>query len=304
MSPDLARLRREVSRSFDLSLRALPGPMRDGVGLGYLLARASDTLADTAAVPVADRLECLDGFAAELETGDKSWRSGLAAFAGRQEHTGERELLERLDDCLRLLAELPSDQAALVREVVAIIISGQRLDLQRFGPEGGQLPDDAALEDYCHRVAGCVGVFWTRMGRLTLGSGFALVDTSRMEAWGEAFGRGLQLVNILRDVPTDLEKGRCYLPGVDAQDPASVMTGVAKWTQRAAQGLAAGRQYSSALRSWRLRTATVLPALIGEETLAKIEAADWARLQSGIKVSRAVVRSCLWQAMIFPRKDA
>ncbi|MFM2241975.1 MAG: hypothetical protein RLZ97_830, partial [Verrucomicrobiota bacterium] len=69
MKRDLAILRREVSRSFDLSLRVLPGAMRDGVGIAYLLARASDTLADTAAVPVAERLSCLDGFAEEMASG-------------------------------------------------------------------------------------------------------------------------------------------------------------------------------------------------------------------------------------------
>ena len=50
------QLLKGVSRSFYLTLRLLPGPMRGAASLGYLLARTSDTLADTAAAPVDARL--------------------------------------------------------------------------------------------------------------------------------------------------------------------------------------------------------------------------------------------------------
>ena len=33
-----------------------------------------------------------------------------------------------------------------------------------------------------------------------------------MLALGRRFGQGLQMVNILRDLPDDLAQGRCYLP--------------------------------------------------------------------------------------------
>ena len=36
-----------------------------------------------------------------------------------------------------------------------------------------------------------------------------------MRALGMRFGQGLQLTNILRDVPRDLRQGRCYLPRAD-----------------------------------------------------------------------------------------
>jgi phytoene/squalene synthetase len=36
-----------VSRSFYLTIRFLPRPLREPVGLAYLLARATDTIADT-----------------------------------------------------------------------------------------------------------------------------------------------------------------------------------------------------------------------------------------------------------------
>ena len=39
----------------------------------------------------------------------------------------------------------------------------------------------------------------------------------RMRAQGARFGQGLQLVNVLRDLPRDLRLGRCYLPRVGAR---------------------------------------------------------------------------------------
>src|SRR5205809_7391912 len=48
-----------VSRSFYLSIRLLPKKLRDPVSLGYLLARVSDTIADTTELPIELRTEKL-----------------------------------------------------------------------------------------------------------------------------------------------------------------------------------------------------------------------------------------------------
>ena len=54
---------KSVSRSFYLTIRFLPRPLREPVSLAYLLARATDTMADTAAIPAATRLTTLRDFA-------------------------------------------------------------------------------------------------------------------------------------------------------------------------------------------------------------------------------------------------
>ena len=55
---------RRVSRSFYLSLRILPGSLREPIGLAYLLARAADTVADTRVLPRAERLGHLEALRA------------------------------------------------------------------------------------------------------------------------------------------------------------------------------------------------------------------------------------------------
>ena len=297
---------RAVSRSFYVSLRLLPEPMRPATGIGYLLARASDTLADSDAVPVDGRLELLDGFAAELAGKGSGWRGGrLEAFIRRQTHAGEKVLLERLDECFAGLEALDELQADAVRKTVGIIVGGQRLDLLRFDGAGREHPcalkSEEDLEDYCYRVAGCVGGFWTRIGLLTLGSRFSDSAPEDLEELGVRYGMGLQLLNILRDLAEDLGQGRCYLPVADPRDGRAVLAARAEWLGQAALWLESGRRYSSRLKMRRLRAASVLPALIGAETLALLDPAVMVLPEAKAKVSRAVVRRALWRAWWWPR---
>src|SRR5258706_7938369 len=56
----LTTLLKQVSRSFYLTLRVLPRAIRTQIGVAYLLARATDTIADTEIIPVEARLQALD----------------------------------------------------------------------------------------------------------------------------------------------------------------------------------------------------------------------------------------------------
>ena len=70
------------------------------------------------------------------------------------------------------------------------------------------------MDQYCYYVAGTVGIMLTRLfaehsRHIDPGS------RKRLTALGTSFGRGLQLTNILRDIPTDAGRDRIYLPGED-----------------------------------------------------------------------------------------
>ncbi|WP_367872940.1 phytoene/squalene synthase family protein [Luteolibacter sp. Populi] len=297
---------KSVSRSFYLSLRALPQPMRPATGTGYLLARASDTIADTPGIPVDDRLELLDAFGARIAGKDSLWRRDkLKNFIALQDNDAERVLLERLDEAFDQLTALDALQADAVRDVVTTIIGGQRLDLVRFDDAKKSLPKalrtEDELEDYCYRVAGCVGGFWTRIGFLTLGERFSDSLPEDLDALGVRYGMGLQLVNILRDLPEDLANGRCYLPLADPRDPEALAAARRDWLAHASVWLESGRRYASRLKLRRLRAASVLPALIGEDTIALLAAAEPLPSQK-LKVTRAAVKRSLWKALWWPRK--
>lgn len=290
-----------VSRSFYLTLRLLPAPMREATSVAYLLARISDTIADTAPVSASDRLELLNRFASAIETNAEApvWPDDL--LTGCEEK--EAALLFRADEILAWLRRLPEAEIVLIKEVLAIIISGQVLDLKRFESSNENrlfaLSSDEELEDYTWRVAGCVGAFWTKLGFLTLGNRFANADETDLLEKGIAYGKGLQLVNILRDLPTDLRNGRCYLPVGNPSDRFAILSAHAHWLKRARSWVGEGFLYAETLPSVRLRAATVLPALIAEETLDRLDGADWEMLEQRIKIPRSQVYRLLIEAFLF-----
>ena len=297
-----------VSRSFYLSLRVLPGAVRQPLSVGYLLARASDAIADSAARPATERVALLVRFREALDSGaSASFLEAAAACGAAVTHAGERVLLRRLGECFAAAAALPDVQRVLVKEVMERILRGQTLDLERF-PDATMvraLPDAAALDEYTWLVAGCVGEFWTAACAEAVPR-FAVLPATEMIRLGVDYGKGLQLVNILRDLPGDLKGGRCYLPLTELREagaggdlcwpaadwkPWHVVR--RRWIGAARTRLAAGRDYVRALRFVRLRLAAVLPLLIGNETLDLLEAQSDAAPPAVAKVPRARVKALL-----------
>src|ERR1035437_4249784 len=196
----LGGLLKEVSRSFYLTLRVLPGKIRAPIGLAYLLARTTDTIADTELVALEQRLEALRHLR-ERVLGQRATPLDFGALAQRQASRAGGGLLGICEASLALLEGMPPADRQLVREVLNTITSGQELDLRRFaGAAAGTLValrTEEELDDYTYRVAGCVGEFWTRMCRAHLFPQ-APLDDAFLLANGVRFGKGLQLVNILR----------------------------------------------------------------------------------------------------------
>ena len=283
-----------VSRSFYLSMRFLPREMRSGVAVGYLLARATDTVADAVDMDCRERLALLR-MMGETVAGAAS-REVAATCFGRlgvlstiQTHRGEAELLARFPECLALLENLSPHERMLVRQVLASIVEGQAWDLMYFESHAAvSCPEQ--LEHYTYMVAGCVGEFWTRLGLLAQGPGFSTQPEEQLLRWGRHYGMGLQLVNILRDREEDLARGRSYLPAPDDRP----------WLDRAERWLKEGVFYAESLRNGRLRFSTVLPAWLGLDTLELLQRADRRHPSSGkVKIARGDVYFRMWKAFLF-----
>jgi farnesyl-diphosphate farnesyltransferase len=322
LPPPLTELLRQTSRSFHLTLRVLPRAVRPQIGLAYLLARTTDTLADTEIIPLADRLRALQQLRGRiLGTGDG--RLDFGEFARQQSLPAERALLENCEASLAALRELSATDAQLVRKVLDTITSGQELDLRRFHGASAEgifaLQNDAELDDYTYRVAGCVGGFWTDMCLAHLFNPPELEDLAlsfSFEELGVRFGKGLQLVNILRDLPADLRKGRCYVPldalteaGLKPADLLQPANGARfrplylRYLELAESHLAAGWVYTNCI-TWgqmRIRLACAWPILIGLETIERLRAENVLDPQRRVKISRADVRRLiLWSVLCYP----
>jgi farnesyl-diphosphate farnesyltransferase len=308
--PDLTgQLLKRVSRSFYLSLAVLPAAVRPTLGIAYLLARAADTIADTRLLPRGARLVHLAALRDELE-GPQAGRveAIVAATRDTQTDVAERALLERLGECLGAYRALPAADRARVQRVLTIIVSGMTWDLETFPGEDAAglaaLPTRAELDRYTYMVAGCVGEFWTEV-HIAHRPRLARWDPAKMTPLGVRFGKGLQLTNVLRDIPRDLRNGRCYLPshdlallGLEPRDLLDPNAGPAlrpllvELLNVALDHYEAGWQYTFAIprAETRMRLACAWPLLIGLRTLDLLaKAPNWLDPALVLKVPRLQV---------------
>jgi farnesyl-diphosphate farnesyltransferase len=245
------RLLKKLARTFALSLRILPTSIRPALSLAYMLARASDSIADAATAPTFQRLALLRALPDSFP--EKSPDLGLTG--------DERDLVARLPDLLKALDAIPD--AAEIKSAWRVILRGQIFDLERFEPSAdGESPKPLSpdeLIDYTQLVAGSVGEFWTRLSFRHIPD-YAAKPLDEMLALAKTFGQGLQMVNILRDRRRDADAGRVYIP--DERFYPEM--------QRASELLEAGQEYASAVKSRALRAACKLPLDLARQTLALV----------------------------------
>ena len=161
--------------SFYYSFLFLPPEQRRAITALYAFCREVDDVVD----------ECTD--AAIARTKLAWWRNEVhAIYGGVPRHPVTQALAA-------VIARTPLPEAQLQE-----IIDGMEMDLDR-----DRYADFAALEVYCHRVAGVVGLLSAQI--------FGATDPRTAE-YAHALGIAFQLTNIVRDVGEDARRGRLYLP--------------------------------------------------------------------------------------------
>jgi phytoene synthase len=164
--------------SFYYSFLFLPPPRRRAITALYAFCREVDDVVDEVPDPGVARTKLA------------WWRQEIArAFGGTPQHP----VAQALVPVIREFA-LPPDQ-------FATIIDGMAMDLEQ-----SRYLDFPALELYCHRVAGVVGLMSAEI------LGYADPQT---KSYARDLGVAFQLTNICRDVGEDARRGRIYLPQDD-----------------------------------------------------------------------------------------
>ena len=304
-------LLKRVSRSFYLTIAVLPGAVRHQVGLAYLLARAADTLADSGHLEDTVRQQLLRTLKHSVQAG-KGEEAPVQAITRLMDTAGftqgEARLLGELGRCFSILEKMsPGDQEAIA-QVVSVLIGGMEFDIDAFPRVHTSiihaLREIQDLEFYTYSVAGCVGEFWTKLMCAHL-PGFRRWDPMVMSPLGIRFGKGLQMVNILRDLYEDLHKGRCYIPlaqlskiGISPED----LVNQGAWEAfrplyrellgEARDHLDQGWRYTLSIprTQIRVRLACMWPILIGIQTLHRLSVApNILASPNPIKISRPEV---------------
>ena len=140
---------------------------------------------------------------------------------------------------------------------------------------------------------------------------FAALDQEEMLRLGARLGKGLQLVNILRDLAGDLRIGRCYLPAAQPRrllDPANFDEArelYGRWLDTALGHLDAGWSYVLRLppQLWRLRLACIWPIWIGLGTIALLRRANPLDPSRRVMVAQNQVYLFLAQSVLCCRSD-
>jgi len=169
---DPALVATRVSRagsSFARGMATLKGERRRALWAIYAFCRVADDIAD-GTMPEGEKRRLLTRWREKLTQPDCALSREL--LLARQAF--QIPLLE----CEAMVAGMDTDAADHLR-----------------------LPDEAALDLYCRRVAGSVGAMSVR-----------IFGEPRAEAWGLALGHTFQLTNILRDVDEDARRDRVYIP--------------------------------------------------------------------------------------------
>jgi phytoene synthase len=168
---------RKSASNLALAFILLPKPKRDGMSALYAFCREVDDVADDESVPVELRRERL-----------AAWREDIRRACAKEspEFAVNRELRPFIE------------RHQLRYELFDELIKGVEMDLdiKRYA-------DYAELEQYCYRVASVVGLLSIEI--------FGYREAACRD-YAVYLGKALQLTNILRDVQTDAERGRIYLP--------------------------------------------------------------------------------------------
>lgn len=311
----LRNLLKQVSRLFYTTLVVVPANVRDQVSLAYLFARAADTIADTDLIDRPRRLSFLNRFREQFVGDQMDWahiRTIQQAMSSLQQDSAERALLERLDECFRIFHTCSPDDRQRIQRLMTTLTQGMEMDLSTF--PGTSVADLTALKTfddldrYTYYVAGCVGEFWTS---LMCAHRKALTnwDIHRMSEVGVRFGKGLQLTNIVKDIASDLQKGRCYIPEMmlteaalkprDLLDQSNLprfRPVLSKLVRLAVEHLDQGWLYTMAIPRYetRLRLACMWPILSAGESL-KLVLNSPELLNPAVKVK--IPRSKVYQIM-------
>jgi phytoene synthase len=168
---------RKSASNLALAFVLLPKAKRDGMSALYAFCREVDDVADDESRPVPERREQL-----------AAWRADVRRACGAEppQFPVNRELQPVIH------------RYHLAFEHFDALLQGVEMDLDIKRYENYE-----QLDLYCYRVASVVGLLSIEV--------FGYQDAACRE-YAVCLGKALQLTNILRDVRSDAQRGRIYLP--------------------------------------------------------------------------------------------
>ncbi|MBZ0136997.1 MAG: squalene/phytoene synthase family protein [Planctomycetes bacterium] len=304
-----------VSRTFALGIELLREPLRDEIGVAYLICRILDTIEDTTELPAKERAALLDRCATELVLEHK-WQdccrdieamfsAAWTALSGDGLHGPDHELCRNATTVLTTFHEFRAGAREAQRVSIREMAEGMAETVRREERgEGLRLDDEEDLKRYCYYVAGTVGKLLCNEWALDRESITPEIK-AELDKRAINFGLGLQVTNIIKGVTDDIQRGVAYVPhklfaaaGIDLQtlidDPTDprgreVVAGLADMTLL---WLDEALEYTVTIpRSERdIRLFCALPLVFAVRTLARALKTTEVFSESVLKITREEVK--------------
>lgn len=297
----------QVSRTFALSIRFLPGNLGRAVLCGYLLARIADTIEDDPVTTVESKIRLLDKFLVCFDepTCADTFPQAVGGLEGEKAHL---YLVENTHLVFALFRSLTAKSQQTLQHWITEMVQGMQ-KFVKLHAQGIRIKTLAEYQEYCYYVAGTVGYLLTDLWfEHSPSVDFATYHTLRQTC--AAFGEGLQTVNILKDIAWDAEhENSIYIPQDALQvhgsshetllDPdflAQNHAAIKSLVELAWSDLDKAAQYLMLVprAAIPIRLFCILPLVFAYATLRDITGST-AMLKSGgnIKISRAEVKSLI-----------
>lgn len=274
----------KVSRTFALNIRVLTGELHRCVLLGYLICRIVDTVEDSFSLAPHLKGRFLRRFPGIVESAE--WEELLREWirelkdARLDGNPADVELLEQSRRVISCFKRLPPGYQRLGERMVSTMAPGMAEYSERSRGGPFLLHDLDDLKRYCYCVAGVVGEFL--LDGFLLAYAFSDRKAQILREHCTAFGLGLQMTNIAKDMPRDRRRGQIFLPEsflreaglskeqfLAGREPHRAMDAYRRLLEEAHAHLVRGCSFTLAIhrRYVRLRLFCIWPLWMAFETL-------------------------------------
>ncbi|SJM89574.1 phytoene/squalene synthase family protein [Crenothrix polyspora] len=199
-----------VSRTFALTIPQLPEGLYAPIANAYLLCRIVDTIEDEVSLSPEQKKYFCSEFIDIVQSGVNSepFAVELAPLLSDQTIPAEHALIHVLPRVIEITHSFEPDQIAALASCVKTMAEGMPIFQAQNLHHG--LATMADMDRYCYYVAGCVGEMLAKL--FCHYSPEIAQHKAQLLTLSVAFGQGLQMTNILKDIWDDAQRGVCWLP--------------------------------------------------------------------------------------------
>ncbi|KAF9094221.1 bifunctional farnesyl-diphosphate farnesyltransferase/squalene synthase [Mortierella sp. AM989] len=187
-----------TSRSFAAVIQGLDEELKDAICIFYLVLRGLDTIEDDMTIDLDVKIPCLKTFHEIIY--QKGW-----TFTKNGPNEKDRQLLVEFDIVIDKFLELKPAYQAVIADITKRMGNG----MAHYATAGIHVVTNADYDEYCHYVAGLVGL---GLSEMFSACGFESPLVAKRKDLSNSMGLFLQKTNITRDFLEDLRDNRRFWP--------------------------------------------------------------------------------------------